>query len=175
MVINVNITCLLALASVYLAVATSLPSTSSTKPVEVFLIYNLAYPFLTILLAVAIQVHPSSDELLLDTFLICQVLEAKIEKCSEEEETNLKMKEKEREKMIFSLVFAAAHSADTDGGDGEEEGGKTEAKLNMNPGPLRKKMIQCRILMKMAQVVNPLVYALFCCFYFLYFVYFFDP
>ena len=58
MVINVNITCLLALASVYLAVATSLPSTSSTKPVEVFLIYNLAYPFLTILLAVAIQVPP---------------------------------------------------------------------------------------------------------------------
>ena len=54
------------------------------------------------------------------------------------------MKEKEREKMIFSLVFAAAHSADTDGGDGEEEGGKSEAKLNMNPGPLRKKMIQCR-------------------------------
>ena len=63
MVINVNITCLLALASVYLAVATSLPSTSSTKPVEVFLIYNLAYPFLTILLAVAIQVLSSTDEL----------------------------------------------------------------------------------------------------------------
>ena len=56
MVINVNITCLLALASVYLAVATSLPSTPDTKPVEIFLIYNLVYPFLTILLAVAIQV-----------------------------------------------------------------------------------------------------------------------
>ena len=56
MVINVNITCLLALASVYLAVASSLPSTSDIKPVEYFLIYNLLYPFLTILLAVIIQV-----------------------------------------------------------------------------------------------------------------------
>ena len=56
MVINVNITCLLALASVYLAVASSLPSTSSIKPVEYFLIYNILYPFFTILLAVIIQV-----------------------------------------------------------------------------------------------------------------------
>ena len=57
MVINVNITCLLALASVYMGVATSLPSTSNVKPVEYFLIYNLIYPFLTILLAVYIQVN----------------------------------------------------------------------------------------------------------------------
>ena len=56
MVINVNITCLLALASVYLAVASSLPNTSSIKPVEYFLIYNILYPFFTILLAVIIQV-----------------------------------------------------------------------------------------------------------------------
>ena len=57
MVITVNITCLLALASVYMGVATSLPSTANIKPVEFYLIYNLAYPFLTILLAVYIQVH----------------------------------------------------------------------------------------------------------------------
>ena len=57
MVINVNITCLLALASVYMGVATSLPSTANIKPVEFFLIYNLVYPFLTILLAVYIQVQ----------------------------------------------------------------------------------------------------------------------
>ena len=59
MVITVNITCLLALASVYMGVATSLPSTANIKPVEFYLIYNLAYPFLTILLAVYIQVHQS--------------------------------------------------------------------------------------------------------------------
>ena len=59
MVINVNITCLLALASVYMGVATSLPSTANIKPVEFYLIYNLIYPFLTIILAVYLQVgHP---------------------------------------------------------------------------------------------------------------------
>ena len=57
MVINVNITCLLALASVYMGVASSLPSTATIKPVEFYLIYNLIYPFLTILLAVYIQVE----------------------------------------------------------------------------------------------------------------------
>ena len=56
MVITVNITCLLALASFYMGVATSLPSTANIKPVEYYLIYNLVYPFLTILLAVYIQV-----------------------------------------------------------------------------------------------------------------------
>ena len=56
MVINVNITCLLALASVYMGVANSLPSTATIKPVEFYLIYNLIYPFLTIMLAVYIQV-----------------------------------------------------------------------------------------------------------------------
>ena len=57
MVITVNITCLLALASVYMGVATSLPSTANIKPVEFYLIYNLIYPFLTIMLAVYIQVR----------------------------------------------------------------------------------------------------------------------
>ena len=57
MVINVNITCLLALASVYMGVANSLPSTATIKPVEFYLIYNLIYPFLTIMLAVYIQVR----------------------------------------------------------------------------------------------------------------------
>ena len=60
MIINVNITCLLALASVYMGVASSLPSTATIKPVEFYLIYNLIYPFLTIILAVYIQVRRSS-------------------------------------------------------------------------------------------------------------------
>ena len=69
MVINVNITCLLALASVYMGVANSLPSTATIKPVEFYLIYNLIYPFLTIMLAVYIQVtseltgHPKHPEI----------------------------------------------------------------------------------------------------------------
>ena len=55
--LSLNITCLLALASVYMGVSTS----QSVKPVEYFLIYNLVYPFLTILLAVYIQVRLSDS------------------------------------------------------------------------------------------------------------------
>ena len=44
------------LTSVYLSVNTSLPSTSNIKPVEIWLIFNLSYPFLVILVNVVIQV-----------------------------------------------------------------------------------------------------------------------
>ena len=56
MVINVNITCLLALASVYMGVATSLPSTANIKPVEVWLLFNLAFPVLVIIVNVLLLV-----------------------------------------------------------------------------------------------------------------------
>ena len=57
LVITVNITCMMVLTSVYLSVSTSLPSTSNIKPVEVWLLFNLAYPFLVILVNVVIQVE----------------------------------------------------------------------------------------------------------------------
>ena len=52
-------TCMMVLTSVYLSVSTSLPSTSNIKPVEVWLLFNLAYPFLVILVNVVIQVEIS--------------------------------------------------------------------------------------------------------------------
>ena len=57
LIIAVNITCMMVLTSVYLSVSTSLPSTSNIKPVEVWLLFNLAYPFLVILVNVVIQVE----------------------------------------------------------------------------------------------------------------------
>ena len=48
---------MMVLASVYLSVSASLPTTSVIKPVEVWLIFNLAYPFLTILVNVLLQVR----------------------------------------------------------------------------------------------------------------------
>ena len=57
LIIAVNITCMMVLTSVYLSVSTSLPSTSNIKPVEIWLLFNLAYPFLVILVNVAIQVR----------------------------------------------------------------------------------------------------------------------
>ena len=50
------ITCMMMLASVYLAVSSSLPSTTKIKPVEVWLLFNLAYPLLVITTNILLQV-----------------------------------------------------------------------------------------------------------------------
>ena len=44
------------LASIYLSVSSSLPSTANIKPVEVWLLFNLAYPLLVIIVNVKHQV-----------------------------------------------------------------------------------------------------------------------
>ena len=56
LIITVNITCMMVLASVYLSVCNSLPSTASIKPVEIWLLFNLAYPFLVIIVNILLQV-----------------------------------------------------------------------------------------------------------------------
>ena len=47
---------MMVLASVYLSVSSSLASTPNIKPVEIWLLVNLAFPFLVILVNVIIQV-----------------------------------------------------------------------------------------------------------------------
>ena len=56
MIYTINITSLMVLASIYLSVATSLPSTPNIKPVEVWLLFNLAYPFFVVLVNIILQV-----------------------------------------------------------------------------------------------------------------------
>ena len=56
MIYTINITCMMVLASIYLSVSASLPVTSDIKPVAVWLIFNLSYPFSTILVNVLLQV-----------------------------------------------------------------------------------------------------------------------
>ena len=56
LVITVNITCMMVLASVYLSVSGSLPTTAAIKPVEIWLLFNLAYPFLVIIINILLQV-----------------------------------------------------------------------------------------------------------------------
>ena len=56
LVITVNITIMMVLASIYLSVSSSLPSTPNIKPVEWFLLLNLMYPFFVILASVLVQV-----------------------------------------------------------------------------------------------------------------------
>ena len=57
LIYTINITCMMVLASVYLSVSASLPSTSDIKPVELWLLVNLAFPGLVILLQVVLQVN----------------------------------------------------------------------------------------------------------------------
>ena len=61
LVITVNVTCMMVLASVYLSVSTSLPSTPAIKPVEVWLLFNLAYPFLVIITNIVLEVSLRSS------------------------------------------------------------------------------------------------------------------
>ena len=56
MIYTINITCMMVLASIYLSVSASLPVTVDIKPVNVWMIFNLAYPFITMLVNVILQV-----------------------------------------------------------------------------------------------------------------------
>ena len=59
MIYTVNMTCMMVLASIYLSVSSSLPSTANIKPVEVWLLFNLAYPVMVIIVNVLLQVRGS--------------------------------------------------------------------------------------------------------------------
>ena len=58
LIITVNITIMMVLASIYLSVSSSLPMTPNIKPVEFWLLLNLMYPFYVIVFTVIIQVSP---------------------------------------------------------------------------------------------------------------------
>ena len=57
LIFELNITSLMVLASIYLSVSSSLPSTPNIKPVETWLLFNLAYPFFVIIVNVLLQVR----------------------------------------------------------------------------------------------------------------------
>ena len=63
---TVNVTCMMVLASIYISVSTSLPQTASIKPVDVWLLFNLGYPFLVIIVSIT---HQVSQELPGKTYL----------------------------------------------------------------------------------------------------------
>ena len=57
LIYTINITCMMVLTSIYLSASASLPTTSDIKPIEVWLLFNLAFPFLVILVNVCLQVQ----------------------------------------------------------------------------------------------------------------------
>ena len=60
LIITVNVTSMMVLASIYLSVSASLRKTHNIKPVEIWLLFNLAYPFLVILVNIVINVSVTS-------------------------------------------------------------------------------------------------------------------
>ena len=60
LIYTINITCMMVLTSIYLSVSASLPNTSDIKPIEVWLLFNLAFPFVNILINVILQVNQFS-------------------------------------------------------------------------------------------------------------------
>ena len=55
--IEVNITCMMVLASVYISVSSSLPLMAGLKYVEIWLLFNLAYPVMVIIVNIFLQVN----------------------------------------------------------------------------------------------------------------------
>ena len=56
LIITVNITIMMVLTSIYLSISTSLPSTPDIKPIEIWLLFNLMYPFFILILSTFRQV-----------------------------------------------------------------------------------------------------------------------
>ena len=56
-ILELNIASMMVLASIYLSVSNSLPGSSNIKPIEIWLLFNLAYPFLVIIVNILLQVQ----------------------------------------------------------------------------------------------------------------------
>ena len=57
LIVTVNITSMMVLASIYLSVSNSLPTTASIKPVEIWLLFNISYPFIVIIINIILKVN----------------------------------------------------------------------------------------------------------------------
>ena len=55
-IVTVNITSMMVLVSIYLSVSRSLPATPSIKPVELWLLFNIFYPFMVIVVGILVKV-----------------------------------------------------------------------------------------------------------------------
>ena len=53
---TVNITCMMVLASDYISVSSSLPLTAGMENIEIWLLFNLAYPVMVIIVNILLQV-----------------------------------------------------------------------------------------------------------------------
>jgi hypothetical protein len=56
LVMTVNITCMMVLASIYISVSSSLPVTAAMKVIDYWLLFNLVYPAMVIIVNIFLQV-----------------------------------------------------------------------------------------------------------------------
>ena len=56
-IVTVNITSMMVLVSIYLSVSGGLPPTPSIKPVEIWLLFNIFYPFMVIVINILVKVN----------------------------------------------------------------------------------------------------------------------
>ena len=138
--------------------ASSLPTTSSIKPVEFFLIYNIVYPFITILLAVCIQVSYTINRIIYThkSLILWKVLE-KQTKVDE-------IDNKEIDKKLFSLVFE----------DGKRAQDNVKPSMFKKNSSIKWKIRLLKMTKHIGKIINPLFYVLFVLGYFIYYLYFFN-
>ena len=104
LIITVNITSMMVLASIYLSVSASLPSTAVMKPVEVWLLFNLAYPFLVIFVNIILQVK---SLLMIIILIIIHAFQRKAELEGKEKVKKFCVEENKRKTQLFVFkIFA---------------------------------------------------------------------
>ena len=140
---TVNVTCMMVLASVYISVSTSLPITASIKPVEVWLLFNLGYPFMVIIINIIQQVV--SQRKTCDT--VCQMME-----------TADKKHVLGNNQTHFIEVMPVSNAAAADANAKDSDGGT----LSLN---------KAHILQLVSWYLVPLLYILFTLGYFTFYVY----
>ena len=101
LIITVNITSMMVLASIYLSVSASLPSTAVMKPVEVWLLFNLAYPFLVIFVNIILQV----SHFMIIILIINRIFQRKTELEGKEKVKKFCVEENKRktQKYVFKI------------------------------------------------------------------------
>ena len=150
MIYSINITCMMVLASVYLSVSASLPSTANIKPVEIWLLFNLTWPFLIIVANIIIQVTERRFLTIFDVFfLLLEVLE------KESSEDNDEDMRRGTRKMTVEPI--------------DEEKMKSEKKENIFINTNENDYIK-QILIYSVKFFYPFFYVMFLIGYFLYYL-----
>ena len=102
-ILDLNITSLMVLASIYLTVSNSLPSSSNIKPVEIWLLFNLAYPFLVIMVNILLQV--GQGQVAENTFLLILSILKNPQHQEQTQKWPGKREKREKKYKVMQIIF----------------------------------------------------------------------